>query len=144
VPADQLATPTVAFLPSDTELPSDMTRDATTAFDVPAIDVRELLDGADLVKLDVEGQEHALLAAGLDLLRERRPTVVVEVLPGTGRLRGLLADLCRRDGYRCYAPTRDQLVELDPARLATVRLKDEFGGQDVLLCPSDPTRPRRS
>jgi FkbM family methyltransferase len=144
VPADQLATPTVAFLSSDTELPADMTRDATTAFDVPAIDVRELLDGADLVKLDVEGQEHALLAAGLDLLRERRPTVVVEVLPGTGRLRGLLADLCLRDGYRCYAPTRDQLVEVDPARLATVRLKDAFGGQDVLLCPSDPTRPRRS
>ena len=134
VPADQLATPTVAFLPSDTELPADMTRDATTAFDVPAIDVRALLDGADLVKLDVEGQEHALLAAGRDLLRARRPTVVVEVLPGTGRLRALLADLCLRDGYRCYAPTRDQLVELDPARLATVRLKDEFGGQDVILC----------
>ena len=144
VPADQLATPTVAFLPSDTELPADMTRDSTTAFDVPAIDVRELLDGADLVKLDVEGQEHALLAAGLDLLREQRPTVVVEVLPGTGRLRALLADLCLRDGYRCYAPTRDQLVELEPAQLATVRLKDAFGGQDVLLCPTDPTRPRRS
>jgi FkbM family methyltransferase len=144
VPADQLATPTVAYLPSDTELPADMTRDATTTFDVPAIDVRELLDGADLVKLDVEGQEHALLAAGLDLLREQRPTVVVEVLPGTGRLRALLADLCLRDGYRCYAPTRDQLVELEPAQLATVRLKDRFGGQDVLLCPTDPTRPRRS
>jgi FkbM family methyltransferase len=138
VPADQLATPTVAFLPSDTELPADMTREATTAFDVPAIDVRALLDGADLVKLDVEGQEHALLAAGLDLLRDRRPTVVVEVLPGTARLRALLADLCRQDGYRCFAPTRDRLVELDPARLATVRLKEEFGGQDVILCATDP------
>ncbi len=141
VPADQLATPTVAFLPSDTELPADMARDATTALEVPAIAVRELLDGVDLVKLDVEGQEHALLAAALDLLRERRPTVVVEVLPGTGRLRALLADLCRRDGYRCFAPTRARLVELDPAQLATVRLKDEFGGQDVILCAAGSALP---
>jgi FkbM family methyltransferase len=141
VPADQLATPTVAFLPSDTELPADMTRDVASAIEVPAIDVRELLDGADLVKLDVEGQEHALLAAGLDLLRERRPTLVVEVLPGTARLRALLAELCVQDGYRCYAPTRKRLVELEPARLATVRLKEEYGGQDVILSTTDPPRP---
>jgi FkbM family methyltransferase len=141
VPADQLATPTVAFLPSGTELPAGMTRGVTTALDVPAHDVRELLRGADLVKLDVEGQEHALLAAGLDLLREHRPTLVVEVLPGTARLRALLAELCRRDGYRCYAPTRDRLVQLDPARLATVRLKEEYGGQDVILCTTDPPQP---
>ena len=141
VPADQLATPTVAFLPSGTELPAGMTRGVTTALDVPAHDVRELLRGADLVKLDVEGQEHALLAAGLDLLREHRPTLVVEVLPGTARLRALLAELCLRDGYRCYAPTRDRLVELDPARLATVRLKEEYGGQDVILCTTDPPQP---
>jgi FkbM family methyltransferase len=141
VPADQLATPTVAFLPSGTELPAGMTRGVTTALDVPAHDVRELLRGADLVKLDVEGQEHALLAAGLDLLREHRPTLVVEVLPGTARLRALLAELCLRDGYRCYAPTRDRLVQLDPARLTTVRLKEEYGGQDVILCTTDPPQP---
>jgi FkbM family methyltransferase len=141
VPADQLATPTVAFLPSGTELPRAMARDVTTVLDVPAVDVRELLAGADLVKLDVEGQEHALLAAGLDVLRERRPTVVVEVLPGTPRLRALLAGLCRADGYRCYAPTPDRLVELPPERLATVRLREEFGGQDVILCASDPPPP---
>jgi FkbM family methyltransferase len=140
VPADQRATPTVAFLRPDTELPAGMARDVRTAFDVPAVDVRELLAGADLVKLDVEGQEHALLAAGLDLLRERRPTVFVEVLPGTVRLRALLAELCRQDGYRCFAATPARLVELEPARLATVRLKEEFGGQDVVLSTSAPPR----
>jgi FkbM family methyltransferase len=141
VPADQLATPTVAFLPADTELPADMTRDIRTAFEVPAIDVRRLLAGADLVKLDVEGQEHALLTAGLDLLRERRPTVFVEVLPGTARLRALLAELCRQDGYRCFAATPERLVELEPSRLATVRLKEEFGGQDVVLSTTRPPQP---
>ncbi|MCW2536833.1 MAG: Methyltransferase, FkbM family, partial [Modestobacter sp.] len=35
VPADQLATPTVAFLPSDSELPAEMARDVRTTLDVP-------------------------------------------------------------------------------------------------------------
>jgi FkbM family methyltransferase len=141
VPADQLATPTVAFLPSDTELPAEMARDVTAAVDVPAVDVRGLLDGVDLIKLDVEGQEHALLTAGREHLRERRPTVFVEVLPGTGKLRALLAELCLRDGYRCYAATRERLVELEPARLPTVRLEEQYGSHDVILCTTDPPQP---
>ena len=138
VPAGQLATPTVAFVRTDTELPAEMARDVTVALDVPAVDVRSLLDGVDLLKLDVEGQEHALLAAARGHLRAQRPTVFVEVLPGTTRLRALLADLCTVDGYRCYVPTRERLVRLDPARLATVRLKAEFGHQDLILSGEEP------
>ena len=137
VPADQQATPTVAFLSPDNELPPDMARDVVRVLDVPAIDLRSLLDGVDLIKLDVEGQEHALLAAAREHLRERRPPLFVEVLPGTERLRALLADLCTTDGYRCYALSRAAPVELTPERLRTVRLMDEFGCQDVLLCTED-------
>ena len=91
VPRDQLATPTVAFVGADTELPDGMSRHATQTFSAPAVDVRSLLSGIDLLKLDVEGQEHALLAAGRDHLRTRKATVFVEVLPGTTRLRQLIA-----------------------------------------------------
>jgi FkbM family methyltransferase len=134
VPADQQATPTVAFLPADTELPAGMAGSTTAVLDVPAIDVRRLLDGVDVIKLDVEGQEHLLLEAARDHLREVRPTLFVEVLPGTARLRALLADLCAADGYRCYALTRRRPVELAPEALPTVRLMDRYGCQDVLLC----------
>jgi FkbM family methyltransferase len=137
VPADQQATPTVAFLEPDTELPPEMARDVTTVLDVPAVDVRRLIEGVDLIKLDVEGQEHVLLAACREHLRDQRPTLFVEVLPGTVQLRALLADLCTVDGYRCYAVTRQRLVELPPERLATVQLKEEFGGQDVILRAGD-------
>jgi FkbM family methyltransferase len=137
VPADQAATPTVAFLPSDTELPADMARDVVAVLDVPAIDVRRLMDGVDLIKMDVEGQEHVLLAAMRDHLRQKRPTLFVEVLPGTAQLRALLADLCATDGYRCFAMSRQGLVELERDQLATVRLMDEFGCQDVLLTATD-------
>jgi FkbM family methyltransferase len=139
VPAGQATTPTVAFLAPATELPADMARDVVAALEVPAVDVRSLVEGADLIKLDVEGQEHLLLAAVRDHLHAQRPALFVEVLPGTVLLRALLADLCATGGYRCHAFSRQGLVELDVERLATARLMDEFGCQDVLL--ADAGRP---
>jgi FkbM family methyltransferase len=130
---DQLAAPTVAFVGADSELPRRMRRRVTQTVSVPAVDVRSLLPGVELLKLDVEGQEHALLAASREHLRARRPTVFVEVLPGTSRLRRLLADLCRDDGYRCYAPRADRLVRLGTAELLGVPLLDRYGCQDVIL-----------
>jgi hypothetical protein len=118
-----------------------MTRDAVAVHDVPAIDVRRLLDGVDLIKMDVEGQEHVLLGAMWDHLATARPTLFVEVLAGTGRLRALLAELCATAGYRCYALSRQGPVELGLERLATVALMDEFGCQDVLLTAGDLPEP---
>jgi FkbM family methyltransferase len=140
VPADQAATPTVAYLAPGTELPADMARNATSV-EVPAVDVRSLLDGVDLVKMDVEGQEHLLLAAMREHLSRHRPPLFVEVLPGTVQLRRLLAEMCTAEGYRCYGFGRAGLVELDGGRLATVRLMDEFGCQDVLLCAGELPEP---
>lgn len=141
VPADQAATPTVAFLSLDTELPTRIARDVNTVLDVPAIDVRRLLDGVDLIKMDVEGQEHVLLAAMWEHLRTRRPPLFVEVLPGTVQLRALLAELCATHGYRCYGLSRQGLVALATERLATVRLMEEFGCQDVILSAGEVPSP---
>jgi len=133
VPWDQLATPTVAFIGADTELPEPMSRRVTQTISVSAVDVRPLLSGIDLFKLDVEGQEHALLAASREHLRTRKPTVFVEVLPGTARLRQLIADLCRDDGYRCYVPHADSLVRLEIPGILGAPLLDRYGCQDVIL-----------
>jgi FkbM family methyltransferase len=141
VPDDQLGAPTVAFVDTDGELPRGMAGPQRTAIEVPAVDVRTLLAGVDLLKLDVEGQEHALLTAALDHLRVQRPTIVVEVLPGTPRLRRLLARLCHELGYLCYVPQRRRLVPLDPDRLAAVALLDEYGVQELILS-ADPGLPR--
>jgi FkbM family methyltransferase len=144
VPADQLATPTVAFL---APAPSSRRGCAATSparWTVPAVDVRSLLSGVDLLKLDVEGQEHALLAAARDHLHAHHPTVFVEVLPGTTRLRRLLAELCRDHGYRCYVPAANgALVRLEAPDLLGARLLEHYGGQDVILS-TDPRfdRPR--
>jgi hypothetical protein len=125
----------VAFVGADTELPEPMSRHVAQTISVPAVDVRSLLPGVDLLKLDVEGQEHALLAAGREHLRAHRPTVFVEVLPGTARLRRLLADLCRDDGFHCYVPRPDALVRLEIPDILGAPLLDRYGGQDVIVSP---------
>jgi FkbM family methyltransferase len=133
VPREQLATPTVAFIAADTELPERMRRRVTQTISVSAVDVRSFLSGIDLLKLDVEGQEHALLAASREHLRTRKPTVFVEVLPGTTRLRQLIADLCRDDGFQCYVPRADSLVRLEISDILGAPLLDRYGCQDVIL-----------
>jgi FkbM family methyltransferase len=133
VPAEQLETPTVAFVADGSELPPDMARGARRTIDVPAVDVRSLVAGADLVKLDVEGQEHALLAAARDELLAKRPPIFVEMLPGTPQLRAVLVDLCSAGGYRCYVPVGDDLVEISRDRIATVHLQREYGTNDVIF-----------
>ena len=135
VPASQLAAPTVAFIGGGGELPADMRRGRVEAVDVAAVDVRSLVRGADLLKLDVEGQEHALLAAARDELLASRPTLFVELLAGTPALRAVLRDLCHGAGYRCYAPTKTRLVGISSDRIATVNVQAEFATNDVILAP---------
>lgn len=132
IPWEQLETPTVAFV-AGSELPPGMAGSAQSTMWVPTIDVRTLLDGVDVLKIDVEGQEHILLAAGWEQLRVYRPVIFVEMLPGTPRLRGLLIQLCTQLGYRCYIPTRHRLIPLAAGQLATISLQREHGTNDVLL-----------
>jgi FkbM family methyltransferase len=140
IPRDQLVAPTVAFLAGNSELPAPMAGSVRAAFEVPTVDVRTLLDGVSLIKIDVEGQEHALLAAAENHLRAYRPTVVIEVLPGTAQLRRLLTRLCHEVGYRCYVPQPGRLVRLEPGCLSQVVLLDRYGVQDLILC-ADPRLP---
>ena len=146
VPADQAATPTVAFLSLGHRAAGGHDPGRVAVLEVPTVDVRRLLDGVDLIKMDVEGQEHVLLAAIRPYLRERRPTLFVEVLAGTVQLRALLAELCATDGYRCYALSRQGPVELDGERLATVRSDGRVrvpGRSPVRREPAAAVRPGR-
>lgn len=136
IPWEQLETPTVAFV-AGSELPLRMAGSAQTTIRVPTVDVRSLLHGVDVLKLDVEGQEHMLLTAGWQQLRMYRPIIFVEVLPGTPRLRRVLIRLCAELGYRCYVPTRDRLIPLAAGQLATISLHREHGTNDVLLSVDD-------
>ena len=96
-----------------------------------------------MLKLDVEGQEHALLEAGWQQLLAYRPTIFVEVLPGTPQLRALLSRLCTELGYRCYVPTGRDLISVPVRHIPAVNLQREHGTNDLLLCARlQPSRAR--
>lgn len=116
---------------------SEIDRRGTARITVPALAFSSTLRGVDLLKLDVEGQEYELLHAAEDHLRRHRPTICVEVLDGTPRLRAFLVELCRSTGHRCLVPTRERLLQVAVDDLADVALGKHFGVRDVILTCDD-------
>lgn len=116
-------------------------RSSFTSVTVPALGVGAVLrSGTDLVKMDVEGQEHALLSAVRDLLVDERPTIFVELLDGTSHLRSLIVDDLIPAGYQCFVPTADALVPLSAPQVSAVSLHEEHGTRDVILTSRLPSR----
>jgi len=130
---DHFGVPTGSFLPGPTEIASRGMGLQLRHISVPAVPFTQLVRGVDLLKLDVEGQEHELLEAGMEQLRSQLPTIFLEILRNTPRLRALVAGLCRTAEYSCYVPTTEALVQLAPEAIHTVDLKKEYGTRDVIL-----------
>src|SRR5262249_38493940 len=70
---------------------------------VATVEAAGLVDGVDLLKLDIEGLEAEVLAAVRPWLASVAPTVVVEVRPGARDIERLVAGLVAEIGYRCWA-----------------------------------------
>lgn len=118
-------------------------REDTTGYPsvlVPVVAITELHDGVDLIKLDIEGQEAALLRAIGDYLKSALPTLFVELLDDTPLLRSFLMDLCASAPYQCFVPQRDQLIPLPVSRLALVSLPLEFGTRDLIMVKDPQSR----
>ena len=106
---------------------------------VHALELRSLLPGVDLLKIDVEGQEHSLLSSAEDLLRCYKPSMFLEVLDGTHELRRFLVHLCETLPYQCFVPTRAELIPLPASELPAVSLISKFGTRDlVMVCNPAP------
>ena len=82
----------------------------------------------DLIKLDVEGVECAVLRGATRLLREQRPVIFLEVLPGFDD--GTLDRIAAEFDYRCGLLTDKQL--LWPQK---VKADPDFTNQ--VFCPSE-------
>jgi len=100
---------------------------------VPAAALSDLLDGVDLLKMDVEGQEFSILSPAFDQLAAARPTMFVELLDDTPKLRSFISALCAATDYRCFVPTPERLIPLPVSDLASVSLASEFDTRDLIL-----------
>lgn len=112
VPAEDWSMPVGAHLLDDVEVSGRSSRAQVT---VPGLPIRRLAEGRDLIKIDAEGIEAALLADLRGLLLEQRPTLLIEVLPEAERLGALLAALASDAGYQIHV-----LPEWGSDRVATV------------------------
>lgn len=100
---------------------------------VDAVFIGDLIDGADLLKLDIEGQEAVVLEAVLDQLIERSPTIFVEVrLADVPHLRRVILDLVD-GGYLAFAIGERSLHLLSRAELAADAPLPRYGSRDLLL-----------
>jgi FkbM family methyltransferase len=124
---DHFGAPGGAFLP----VGSEIARLPRSSLHVPAIDVRTLIPGVDLIKLDVEGFEYELLSCIYDYLLGRKPTIFVEVLSQARRLQAFISELCLGP-YRCFVPVDSGMVELDPAEIGLETI-EKLGSRDVVL-----------
>ncbi len=104
-------------------------------FTVPLLRLDSALEGpVDFVKIDVEGYEGHVLAGARRLLREHRPTLLVEIHPGflapPSTVDGILAEL------REIQP-RIELLEIAPQQSFREKVRARYLGRPVRPIP-DP------
>ena len=134
VPNEGSTAPTGAYLASSSEVTS---RDASREIDIHGFPIAELVEGRDLIKIDAEGVEHALLAASMPTLIASRPTIIVEVLPDSTRLATIISELALNADYVInIIPSygSDTVVPVEPKDF-TARLPERFHSKDVMLTP---------
>src|SRR5207249_1025245 len=93
----------------------------------------QFMESADLIKMDIEGQELYVLESVEDILAERRPTIFVEVLRRNAQLREYIPELCSRCGYEVFAIADDGLHRLSASEVPRRDHYQEFGTRDLVL-----------
>jgi FkbM family methyltransferase len=108
-----------------------------TIVSVEGIPFRDLVAGKDLIKIDAEGIEAALIEAARDIILECRPTLLIEVLPSSVRLGMALRQLAEAGRYRIEVLPEwgsDKAVPVAPAAF-DASVPQRHRSKDVLLIP---------
>jgi FkbM family methyltransferase len=103
---------------------------------VRVVQARPYFEHAELIKMDIEGEELSVLEAVQDILARRKPTIFLEVLPANVHLREYVQVLCQSCGYQVFAITEDGLYPLAAADVPRVDNYDLFGTRDIILTAS--------
>ncbi len=109
----------------------DLHAPATRAHPVPAVTAGDVISGADLLKLDIEGMEHEVLSSARPWIVETAPTLVVEIRDDAVRLRRFLRDLARDVGYESAVVCGTSRHRISPEEATAGRLQVDHGTRDV-------------
>jgi FkbM family methyltransferase len=132
IPNEGRSAPTGAFLNANVEI---VGRSAIRQIEVNGFPIDELFAGRDLVKIDAEGIEHALLREAMPTIIKNRPTIIVEVLPDSTNLAQILSELATSARYAMNViPSygSNDVVPVNPGEFnATIPAK--YNSKDVIL-----------
>jgi FkbM family methyltransferase len=131
---DRDTTPTGAFISTS----ADGEGGSRESILVDIVDARALVEGADLIKMDIEGQELSVLRSVEDILEACKPTIFLELRRGNVELREYLPDLCRRCGYTVLAIEERGLRPIDVDDAPKLDYQRRFGTRDVILTAASP------
>ena len=96
IPDEGRAAPVGAHLTEGSEVADRASDRVITVEGRPFLD---LVEGRDLIKIDAEGIEAALLLSARSLIAAGRPTLLIEVLPEATQLATVIAELAAECGY---------------------------------------------
>lgn len=84
-------------------------------FKLDSLIEREQLDRVDLIKIDAEGHELAVLSGSQQILERFQPIVLYENMVGDGKVNVPVAEFLIRQGYQLFAyqPYLKQLLEIE-------------------------------
>jgi FkbM family methyltransferase len=103
------------------------------SIEVPTVRIGELVNGIDLLKLDIEGLELEVLSAVRPWLIATQPTLVVEVLESAVGLQKFLHALLCETRYDCYAIVAGLPRRVPAEMVSGGRLWTQCGTRDVTL-----------
>ena len=105
---------------------------------VKALQSRNVVDGCDLLKLDVEGAEFEILNGCTESINEARTIIIVEMRRRTHKLRHWIVSLIDNCSYGAWALSDIGLwYEVPSDKIPSIVLQEDFGTRDLLLCPCE-------
>jgi FkbM family methyltransferase len=111
----------------------DLDTTAARSTTVSTVAAGELVEGVDLVKLDIEGLEVEVLSALRPWIVDNLPTIVVEVRDRAVHLRRFLRDLLGETSYACYVVRGGVPARIPSPAVSGGRLQQDHGTRDVTL-----------
>ncbi len=132
LPREGRDAPVGAHLMADSEV-SGRSSDLTLVVD--GIPFRELAKGRQLIKIDAEGIESALLNSAWEILSRERPILITEVLPEADQLANTIRRLANAIGYQIYivpAYGSDKIVST-PVNDFSASTPAQYNSKDVIL-----------
>jgi FkbM family methyltransferase len=132
IPNEGSANPVGSHLVLDGEVFGRSSQRVLTVAGLPFVD---LIRDKDLIKIDAEGIEYALLSFVKDELLASRPTLVIEILPEAENLGALISDLAKTCRYIIHvvpAYGSDQILTI-PASEFNSKTPGKYNSKDVIL-----------